>query len=171
MTPHPPQNPQRTLKTLGALSIPLRRRDLIPPPLRAMQTATTSPSPDLSRFATSMEGLLPPCQASSRPPRYVRPRPSVKTLKSVRDATHYDARWARLSRATLKENPVCYCDRVKVWSQGKVITVALASAGTFRPAVLTDHIRPINQGGRMRDPANLQTLCRACHALKTARWG
>ena len=31
-----------------------------------------------------------------------------------------------------------------------------------------DHIRPICKGGPIWDPANLQTLCKSCHSLKTA---
>lgn len=31
-----------------------------------------------------------------------------------------------------------------------------------------DHIIPRSKGGAVRDPANLQTLCANCHALKTA---
>ena len=31
-----------------------------------------------------------------------------------------------------------------------------------------DHIAPVSRGGTMR-PDNLQTICRACHALKTRR--
>ena len=36
------------------------------------------------------------------------------------------------------------------------------------PATLADHKVPIADGGAKRDPANLQSLCRACHAEKTA---
>jgi 5-methylcytosine-specific restriction protein A len=32
-----------------------------------------------------------------------------------------------------------------------------------------DHIRPISQGGPEDDESNLQLLCKACHAAKTAR--
>lgn len=32
-----------------------------------------------------------------------------------------------------------------------------------------DHIRPISQGGAEDDESNLQLLCKACHAAKTAR--
>lgn len=35
------------------------------------------------------------------------------------------------------------------------------------PATLVDHITPIKQGGAMRDPQNLQSLCRSCHSQKT----
>ena len=31
-----------------------------------------------------------------------------------------------------------------------------------------DHIQPLEKGGAMYDPANLQTLCRTCHIAKTA---
>jgi 5-methylcytosine-specific restriction endonuclease McrA len=34
-------------------------------------------------------------------------------------------------------------------------------------AALVDYITPIKQGGALRDPANLQSLCVSCHAQKT----
>ena len=34
------------------------------------------------------------------------------------------------------------------------------------PATEVDHIIPIKLGGAMRDSANLQSLCRTCHAEK-----
>lgn len=37
-----------------------------------------------------------------------------------------------------------------------------------RPAQV-DHIKPINKGGESIDPANLQTLCYKCHAIKTSK--
>ncbi|WP_456628952.1 HNH endonuclease [Bradyrhizobium sp. URHC0002] len=35
------------------------------------------------------------------------------------------------------------------------------------PAFAVDHIVPISAGGAKRDPANLQSLCEACHGLKS----
>ncbi|MCY4065058.1 MAG: HNH endonuclease signature motif containing protein [Rhodospirillaceae bacterium] len=32
-----------------------------------------------------------------------------------------------------------------------------------------DHIKPLKSGGEPWDPANLQSLCRDCHAAKTER--
>ena len=37
-----------------------------------------------------------------------------------------------------------------------------------RPGALEcDHVVPIDRGGAVLDPANLQTLCRSCHIDKT----
>ena len=36
------------------------------------------------------------------------------------------------------------------------------------PATQVDHIIPLARGGPELDPRNLQALCRACHAAKTA---
>lgn len=37
------------------------------------------------------------------------------------------------------------------------------------PTEYTDHIVPINEGGAMYEPTNLQPLCRKCNAAKTGR--
>jgi len=34
---------------------------------------------------------------------------------------------------------------------------------------MVDHIREISDGGAQLDSSNLQSLCSACHAAKTAR--
>ena len=36
-------------------------------------------------------------------------------------------------------------------------------------ALECDHVTPLRRGGEPYDPMNLQTLCRACHIVKTAR--
>jgi len=63
----------------------------------------------------------------------------------------YDrADWKRIAALQLAREPLCQsCDGVV-------------------PATLVDHIVPIKQGGAERDPANLQSLCRCCHADKTS---
>lgn len=63
----------------------------------------------------------------------------------------YDHRWKLLSRAHRRREPLCrHC----------------ANAGRVRLGELVDHIRPLKAGGT-NDEANLQTLCRACHKVKT----
>ncbi|MCR4267088.1 HNH endonuclease signature motif containing protein [Nitratireductor sp. ZSWI3] len=58
------------------------------------------------------------------------------------------ANWQRIAARQLARKPICEgCETA--------------------PATLADHIVPIRQGGAMRDAANLQSLCRQCHAEKT----
>ena len=42
-------------------------------------------------------------------------------------------------------------------------------AGRLTPAQMVDHIVPINKGGARLDIENLQSLCNACHARKSAK--
>jgi 5-methylcytosine-specific restriction enzyme A len=59
----------------------------------------------------------------------------------------YDTRrWRRLRLHQLSISPLCACGR---------------------PAVHVDHIDPITAGGDPWDRGNLQSLCHACHSLKT----
>ena len=63
----------------------------------------------------------------------------------------YDtADWKRIAALQLARQPLCQ-----------------ACPGIVA-ATLVDHIVPITAGGAERDPANLQSLCRCCHADKTA---
>ena len=41
--------------------------------------------------------------------------------------------------------------------------------GRLTPAQMVDHIVPINKGGGGLDKSNLQSLCNACHARKSAK--
>ena len=65
----------------------------------------------------------------------------------------YDGRWERVRLMHLASEPLCRM---------------CARRGRFTPAVLVDHITPINDGGKVLDDGNLQSLCRACHDSKTA---
>lgn len=63
-------------------------------------------------------------------------------------------RWRKLRAVILqRDNHLCQ--------------VCLA-AGTLTPAREADHIIPVAQGGT-DDSDNLQSICRACHRIKTAR--
>jgi len=64
----------------------------------------------------------------------------------------YDARWRRVRLMKLAADPLCEMHR---------------RAGAVVPATLVDHIVPIAEGGARLDMANLQSLCRNCHASKT----
>lgn len=75
------------------------------------------------------------------------------------DAMHkadglYNSRaWRKVSKANLKENPLCVmCERQNIITQ----------------ATVTDHILPVEQGGLIWDAVNHQSLCRSCHAVKSA---
>ena len=73
------------------------------------------------------------------------------------------APWRRLRLAFLQENPLCsHCQK----------------KGIITPATEIDHIQSVNphdpyntQSGKYGEPlnrANLQALCKSCHAKKTA---
>lgn len=57
--------------------------------------------------------------------------------------------WTRLAKRHKARNPTC------------------AACGRMR-FLEADHIVPLHLGGT-NEPSNLQSLCRECHALKTAR--
>jgi hypothetical protein len=59
------------------------------------------------------------------------------------------ANWQQIAAQQLARQPLC------------------EACPTVVPATLVDHIIPIKAGGAKRDPANLQSLCRNCHAEKT----
>ena len=65
------------------------------------------------------------------------------------------ARWRNARAAYLAAHPLCENDQ------------AHRGLGVFADEV--DHRVPIANGGAPFDQANLQALCRGCHALKTAR--
>ena len=62
--------------------------------------------------------------------------------------------WRKLRAIKLNEEPMCEkCARL----------------GRLIPAQMVDHIVPINKGGGDLDKSNLQSLCNACHARKSAK--
>lgn len=66
----------------------------------------------------------------------------------------YDGRWQRVRLMYLRAHPLCAeCGR----------------RGQVTVADMVDHVRPIADGGAVLDEANLQSLCHACHARKTAQ--
>jgi len=67
----------------------------------------------------------------------------------------YDNTWRKLSERYRLENPLC----VDCHSRGKV-----------KPATEVHHLRKISEAPGLRlDPANLVSLCRACHRDRTDR--
>ena len=72
-------------------------------------------------------------------------------------ARGYDHVWRRLRADYLREHPEC---------------VRCAERGSLVPAQVVDHVHPHRGDEALRlDPANLQSLCRSCHAAKTATEG
>lgn len=71
-----------------------------------------------------------------------------------RHARGYGNRWERIRRQVLdRDDKLCQeCSR----------------HGIATAAYAVDHIRPKAQGGT-DDPDNLQSLCKRCHAVKTAK--
>lgn len=70
-------------------------------------------------------------------------------------ARGYDSRWNKARKTWLVNHPLCAeCER-----QGRV-----------RAAVLVDHIIPHRGNQKLFwDQSNWQSLCRACHDVKTSR--
>jgi 5-methylcytosine-specific restriction protein A len=62
--------------------------------------------------------------------------------------------WRDLRNWHIKQHPLCE---------------ACKSVGQFVAGEVVDHIKPISKGGAMLDYNNLQTLCKTCHAIKTAK--
>ena len=74
--------------------------------------------------------------------------------KRVYDEVYNTARWKRLRATKLSAHP--YCE-------------LCASVGDVEKAVYADHILPILAGGDAWSMENLQSLCKTCHAKKSAR--
>ena len=68
----------------------------------------------------------------------------------------YDRRWQKLRRMLLRTNPTCEA-------------CARKEPPEVTPATEVDHIVALAKGGARLDVANLQALCKACHARKTVR--
>ncbi|TVS19297.1 MAG: HNH endonuclease [Gammaproteobacteria bacterium] len=66
----------------------------------------------------------------------------------------YDSRWTRLRNWFIRAHPLC------AWC---------AESGRTSAAQIVDHIVPIRAGGARLEESNLQSLCRSCHAKKTAQ--
>jgi 5-methylcytosine-specific restriction protein A len=62
--------------------------------------------------------------------------------------------WIKLRNYKRLLNPICEsCEKL----------------GLIIPFNTIDHIIPITEGGAALDLANLQTLCKQCHAIKTGK--
>lgn len=89
-----------------------------------------------------------------KPSLIAAPGRKLAILKTVPGATprQRGRPWARRRAAWLREHPLCaHC----------------LQAGRVRAAAEVDHVVPLQHGGQ-DDDSNLQSLCRECHAAKTA---
>lgn len=81
-------------------------------------------------------------------------RTSFGGFRHHNTAFYQSTAWRKLRAVKLAREPMCEeCAR-----QGRVT-----------PAQMVDHIIPINKGGAPLDVDNLQSLCNACHARKSAK--
>lgn len=94
---------------------------------------------------------MPNMPKSKRPPWM--PERIQHQRKNHNAAFYKGAAWERLASAHKRANPLC---------------VHCLAKGMRTPVWATDHIRPMNQGGAPLAWDNLQSLCRACHDLKSA---
>lgn len=79
-----------------------------------------------------------------------------RTSQGSSTARGYGGRWRWLRKQVLERDGYLCCECKKV--------------GRLTPATEVDHIIPKSQGGT-DEPDNLQSLCNACHKIKTAREG
>lgn len=67
----------------------------------------------------------------------------------------YDADWQRV--------------RIEALRRDKYLCQHCLREGRVTPAEDVDHIVPLSRGGARLDHGNLQSLCRPCHNVKTAK--
>lgn len=90
----------------------------------------------------------------------LRPWAPVKDAQTGRgaddDFDYNSTRWRkdRLAHLSVSENPLC---------------VLCLETGKAVEATVSDHIKPIRQGGSAWDWDNRQALCVGCHARKSGR--
>ena len=88
------------------------------------------------------------------------PRPWLPKRKPFEGYRHHNTEfyqstpWRKLRALKLEQEPMCE---------------ECLKAGRLNPAQMVDHIVPINKGGASLDIENLQSLCNACHARKSAK--
>ena len=79
---------------------------------------------------------------------------SIRPQGDIPENFYRLAAWKKLRKARLRENPLCqHC-----LAKDKVVT-----------ATVVDHITPIRLGGEPLEYENTQSLCKRCHASKSAR--
>ena len=81
-------------------------------------------------------------------------RESFGGFRHHNTAFYQSTAWRKLRAVKLAREPMCE---------------ECARQGRATPAQMVDHIVPINKGGAPLDVDNLQSLCNACHARKSAK--
>ncbi|MVM31182.1 hypothetical protein GO755_14160 [Spirosoma sp. HMF4905] len=77
-----------------------------------------------------------------------------ETYNGIRNQDYRNAPWRRTRKLQLEKEPLCkYC------LDNKKLT----------PATVVDHKKPVRLGGGFLDENNLMSLCKSCHARKSAK--
>ena len=85
-------------------------------------------------------------------------KPKNRTYTAGADQEFYNSRkWRKASKRNLFASPLC---------------LLCLEEGKFTIAEVTDHIKPISQGGDRWNTSNFQSLCISCHNRKRGkeRW-
>ena len=87
--------------------------------------------------------------------KWKKPRKPFENARKTDNSKFYNStKWRKLRKLFVAQNPVCvHCEQ-------KGFTTAVAEV---------DHIVPIRLGGDPYDFNNLQSLCKSCHARKSAK--
>lgn len=76
----------------------------------------------------------------------------VKVIRKYKEGLLYNTkRWQRFSKYFRSKNPWCEVE----------------TCNNFADDV--DHIKPLEEGGAEFDERNLMSLCKSCHAIKSAK--
>lgn len=86
-------------------------------------------------------------------PKYKKRRKAQSGRKTDNSKFYQSRQWRKVRALFVSLNPLC----VKCEERGLVVPVAEV-----------DHIKPIRLGGAEFDFENLQSLCKSCHARKSA---
>lgn len=87
--------------------------------------------------------------------KYIKKRKRTQTGRKVDNSAFYNSqKWRKMRKMYVAENPVC---------------VICEERGFVSAVEEVDHIIPIRQGGAEYDWNNLQSLCKSCHARKSAK--
>ncbi len=96
---------------------------------------------------------MPKLVKSTRPP-WLPERVAHAGRKKPNTDVYNGTRWRKLAITHKRANPYC---------------VHCMERGIVTPVEVTDHTRPINQGGDMYAWDNLQSLCKRCHDVKSGQ--
>ena len=94
---------------------------------------------------------MPTLPKSSRPV-WAGERKAFERMKVNNQSFYNGAAWRTLAKAHKAANPLC-----------------VNHAQCKGVAYITDHKKPISEGGARMDMDNLQSLCKKCNAIKTGK--